>query len=86
MSAEAAKRFIYLATAGSQPGASSGEKVCHRIAKALHEIGEDFYSVDSSAIEGACHVMKLMAGPWRTDKDRERIFEYVAKAAGKGKS
>lgn len=83
MSVESAKRFLYLAMAGSQPGASSGEKICHKIAKALHEIGEDFSGIDGAALEGACHVVKKMAGPWQTAEEREHVFKCVAKAAGK---
>ena len=80
---EAMERFRKLARRGAHPGASSGERVANRLAKALHAIGDDLALLDPEAIEGACGLVRCMSGPWPTDRLKEVIFNTVRSAAGK---
>ena len=52
------RRFLALARAGSRPGASGGEKRCHRLAIHLREMVEDCPGVELEAIQGAGHILE----------------------------
>lgn len=71
---KAIERFRQVARSGKLAGASSGEKIAHRLAKALHGIGDDLALLDSSVLLGALDLMRCMAGPWPTDADKELVF------------
>lgn len=79
----AIERFRQLARAGKHAGASSGEKTAHRLAVALHNIGDDLAVLDSTVLLGALDLMRCMSGPWPTDASKEAVFRCVASAAGK---
>ena len=83
MNLENVSRFCRLAASGSHPGASGGEKRCHALAKALQSIGDDVQLIDIEVVHGAGDLLKLMAGPFRTDADKQAIYAMLAKAAGK---
>lgn len=75
-------RFAKLANRGSQRGASSGEKVANKLAKALRTIGDDAALLDPQAIEGACLLLRAMAGPWPTDESKAAVFRVLEAATG----
>jgi hypothetical protein len=74
-------RFTTLARHGSSPAASSGERVAHRLAKALHEIGDDLALLDADALDGFHTLCQLASGPWSTDDQKQRIFATIARCA-----
>ena len=78
------EKFLYHAANGAHGAASSGEKTCNALAKALAKIGDDFAVLDYATIEGACEMMRLMSGPWPTDADKTRVFELIENAAKGG--
>lgn len=78
-----ARKFIQLARQGRHRGASSGERVAHRLAKALHEIGDDLALLDHDTVEGFCMLTKAANGPWQTDASKSEVFNLIALAAGK---
>ena len=75
--------FCRISRRGASPAASSGERVANRLALALHRIGDDMAVLDSGAIEGACSLLRCMAGPWATDDRKAAVFRVVKQAAGK---
>ena len=75
--------FCHLSKTGRSPKASSGERVAHRLADALHKIGDDMALLDPEAIHGFHLLCQLASGPWALDADKERIFDTIAAAAGK---
>ena len=79
----AIEHFRRSARNGSRSGASSGERVANRLAAALNAIGDDAALLDSSALDGACHLLHCMAGPWPTDESKDAVFRVVRQAAGK---
>lgn len=78
---KAIERFRQVARAGKHAGASSGEKVAHRLAKALNGIGDDLALLDTSVLMGALGLMRCMAGPWPTDEVKEVVFQTLKSAA-----
>lgn len=80
----AIETFRKNARMGRLPGASNGQKIANRLAKALQAIGDDLAILDADTLQGACDLMLCMSGPWPTDRLREVIFNTVASAAGKG--
>lgn len=80
---KAIERFRQVAAAGKHPGASSGQKVAHRLAKALHAIGDDLAVLDSYVLLGALDLMRCMSGPWPTDASKAAVFKVIQQAAGK---
>jgi hypothetical protein len=83
MDLAALNRFRDIARNGARPGASSGERVANRLALALHRIGDDLALLDSSAIAGACLLIRAMSGPWPTDASKTAVFRTIRQAAGK---
>lgn len=83
MNLTAVDHFRRIARNGAHPAASNGERIANRLAVALHRIGDDIALLDSSAINGACLLMKLMSGPWPTDASKDAVFKVVRQAAGK---
>lgn len=79
----AIEHFRQIARNGSHSGASDGERVANRLAVALNAIGDDAALLDSSALDGACHLLHCMAGPWPTDASKDAVFKVVRQAAGK---
>lgn len=77
------ERFRRIARNGSNPGASSGERIANRLAKALAAIGDDLALLDPDTLAGALDLARCMAGPWPTDHFREVVFRTVDSAAGK---
>lgn len=57
--------------------------MAHRLAKALHAIGDDLALLDYETLEGALGLMRCMCGPYPTDRIKEVIFNTVRSAAGK---
>tara|TARA_R110000868_G_scaffold150997_1_gene374600 strand:+ start:1425 stop:1679 length:255 start_codon:yes stop_codon:yes gene_type:complete len=80
-----AQRFLDLAQRGKSPCASTGERACYKLAKALAEVGDDMMILDSGAIGGFYEVALLMAGPFRTEDDKERVYNLLKPFAGKRK-
>jgi len=81
---DAVNRFREIARIGSRPGASSGERVANRLAVALDKIGDDMALLDPCTSDGACLVLKMMAGPWPTDASKTAVFKILRQATGKG--
>ena len=76
------ERFVKFASRGG-PGASSGEQICRRLAKALDAVGDDLALLDGDTIAGLCMLICAMGGPWRTDAEKEMVFTTVRRAAGR---
>jgi hypothetical protein len=74
-------RFTTLARRGRSSAASSGERVAHRIAQALHDIGDDIALLDYDALDGFLTLCQLASGPWSTDEQKQRIFATIARCA-----
>ena len=74
--------FLRTARAGQSRGASTGQRTAHRLAAALHEIGDDIALLDTSILEGFANLLRAASGPWPTDEARHQIFTAIA-AAGK---
>lgn len=74
--------FAQCASNGQHPGASSGEKACRRIAKAISALKDDLGGIDSSAVRGALALMQAVAGPWPTDDAYRQMREKLKEAAG----
>lgn len=75
-------RFCQLAQRGAHPAASSGERIAHRLAAALHTIGDNIMLLDDDAVQGFCLLTQLAAGPFHTDDSKAIVFDTIAKAAG----
>ena len=73
-------RFITLAKAGGNPKSSTGERVAHRLAVALHEIGDDIALLDYDALDGFTTLCHLAAGPWPTEARKTGVFDAIARA------
>ena len=80
---ERINRFVKTARRGGHPAASGGEKVAHKLAKALHGLGDDLALLDADLLLGALDLARLMNGPWPTERFREVVFNTVESAAGK---
>lgn len=74
-------RFCALAQRGGHPAASSGERTAHRLAAALHTIGDDMMLLDDDAVQGFCRLAQLAAGPFHTDDAKAIVFDTITKAA-----
>ena len=74
-------RFGHLAQSGRHSGASSGERVAHKLAKALHQIGDDMALLDEDAIKGFYLLCLLAHGPWATEDSKSRVFQTIAQTA-----
>ena len=73
--------FSRMAKRGGHSGASSGERVAHRLAVALHAIGDDMALLDAESINGFNELCLLAHGPWPTDKLKTLVFTTIASAA-----
>jgi hypothetical protein len=76
-------RFIETARRGAFPGASSGERIANKIANLLGVISDDAAVIDLELIEGACEMLRLQHGPWRTDADKIDVFRLLDRALGR---
>jgi len=77
--------FLRVAGAGRHRGASTGQRTAHRLAAALHDIGDDIALLDGATLEGFQNLLRAAAGPWPTDEAKHQIFTAIA-AAGKRRS
>ncbi len=75
--------FRECAIKGKSPGASSGEKACARIAKAISEMADDLSRIDHNAARGAIALMRLAAGPWEIGGAHLRVREMLEATGGK---
>jgi hypothetical protein len=75
-------RFRDHARAGKSAAASSGERVAHKLAKALHSLGDDLMLLDLDSIEGACTLLRLAAGPFATDSAKRNVYLTLRQCAG----
>ncbi len=75
--------FVQVARNGSFRGASSGEKICNRIALMLEDIGDDVAVIDFELLEGAIDLLRLQRGPWKTYAEKQAVFRLTARAAGR---
>lgn len=78
----AINHFLRAARAGRHRAASSGERTAHRLAAALHDIGDDVALLDGATLEGFLALARAAAGPWRTDDAKHQIYQAI-EAAGK---
>ena len=74
------EQFVRLARAGARPGASSQEKAAAKLARVIHEIGDDFMAMDYDAIGGAGALMQAMAGPFTSEQEEKQIRAFVTEA------
>ena len=74
--------FLRTAQRGRSKAASSGERTAHRLAAALHQIGDDIALLDSVTLTGFLNLARAAAGPWRTDDAKHQIYQAI-EAAGK---
>lgn len=74
--------FGDLARRGSSQGASSGERTAYRLAKALHDIGDDMMLLDADAVSGFATLCSLASGPFHTDEQKSLVFDIIARATG----
>ena len=75
-------RFCELAKRGSHPGASTGERTAHKLASALHKVGDDIMLLDAEAIQGFCHLVHLAGGPFYKDEEKVIVYNTIEKSAG----
>jgi hypothetical protein len=78
----AINKFLRTAQRGWSRAASSGERTAHRLATALHQIGDDMALLDAGTLEGFLKLARIAAGPWPTDESKHQIFSAI-EAAGK---
>ena len=76
------ERFVKFASRGG-PGASHGEQICRKLAKALEGIGDDMALLDTDTLEGFCTLVRYTSGPWPTEQSKETVFRFVRRAAGR---
>lgn len=72
--------FVKLAQRGRHPGASSGEKACHTLAKALRKVGDDMMILDSTAIEGFADLCRAAGGPFATGAQKDTVYGTIERA------
>jgi hypothetical protein len=78
-----ANLFIRTALAGRCRGASNGERIAHRLAVALHEIGDDLALLDETTLEGFVNIVRASAGPWPTEDAKYQVIQAIAVAGSK---
>jgi hypothetical protein len=78
-----ANLFIRTALAGRCRGASNGERIAHRLAVALHEIGDDLALLDETTLEGFFNIVRASACPWPREDANHQVFEAIAAAGSK---
>lgn len=71
--------FLALANAAEHPNASSGEQIAWQIREHIKELSDDFQMIDREAINGACELIKALAGPWDTDAQKQAAFALLEK-------
>jgi hypothetical protein len=74
--------FCDAARRGASPAASTGEQIAHRLARALHDVGDDMMLLDQECIEGFSSLCRLAAGPFHTDDQKTIVFDTIRKACG----
>ena len=78
-----ANLFIRTALAGRCRGASNGERIAHRLAVALHQIGDDLALLDEMTLEGFVNIVRASACPWPTEDAKHQVSEAIAAAGSK---
>lgn len=78
-----ANPFVWIALAGRCRGASNSERIAHRLAVALHEIGDDLALLDETTLEGFVNIVRASAGPWPTEDAKHQVFQAIAVAGSK---
>lgn len=78
------RRFRDAARRGKSPGASSGERIAHRLAKAIHTLAKDgdLQVLDPEIIRGATTLIRFASGPFPSDSTREQVHATIRQCAG----